>query len=765
MAIRKKVAELWQKVRGHRAKPHCVDFGEVLCQEHEAITPRRTKHGRPILRVPTEQPERENYGKVAVFETVGIALSGGGIRSAAFCLGALQALELSKMVTRKTDYLSSVSGGGYTAAALAVQMSNGDRAFPFARPDPDDYRDSEPLAHIRDRSNYLFPKGWSDLGVNLAIWLRGLFANVLWVAPALLIAAALTVFLMTWPTPALLPDGPVKTVISRLLGLLPNSYPLSFAIAALMILAMIAWAIVRSFEPAKKVESISTTALAFKRLLYVLVVLVAAESQPIIIRKLLNGLAPEISSLLDTTVVVLTAISAAVVAGARWIADVLKAVEGTPGAMALVKRISGTLAIWLAAAAVPVLLYIAYLALCTWSLANPGKTAGYFVASLVMILLALLLSPNANSLHRLYRQRLAAAFLSSGNNDRPSQPARLSGLDIAAIPYPLINAALNVQGSQEVNRRGRNADFFIFSPLFSGSDSTGYVQTSRMEELDGNLTIATAMAISGAAVSSNMGSQSIRPLAPTLTLLNIRLGYWLRNPRVRRGLSPEQIYVLAEMFSKLDEKHQLVYLTDGGHIENLGVYELLRRRCKFIIAVDAEADPEIACPSLVKVQRYARIDLGVRIDIPWQELRRTAREARQDPLARAEGMHCAIGTIDYANRGRGLLLYVKSSLSGDENDYTRNYAVRSPSFPHETTADQLFSEEQFEVYRALGFHAVHSLATSREKVQAPGTIDTLDQLASGKPDVQALFDGLRGLFDSKPAPPGALPVGVRPPRH
>ena len=65
---------------------------------------------------------------------------------------------------------------------------------------------------------------------------------------------------------------------------------------------------------------------------------------------------------------------------------------------------------------------------------------------------------------------------------------------------------------------------------------------------------------------------------------------------------------------------QVVYVTDGGHIENLGLYELLRRRCKLIVVVDAEADPTMDFPSFIDLQRYARIDLGIRIRIPWKEI-------------------------------------------------------------------------------------------------------------------------------------------------
>jgi hypothetical protein len=167
-------------------------------------------------------------------------------------------------------------------------------------------------------------------------------------------------------------------------------------------------------------------------------------------------------------------------------------------------------------------------------------------------------------------------------------------------------------------------------------------------------------------------------------------------------------------------------------VENLGLYELLRRRCRIIIVVDAEADPAMRFASLITVQRYARIDLGVRINLPWGELheKTTAwmgydgsisdpgstkdKQTKNEPTP---GPHVAIGTIDYDGGKQGWIVYIKASLTGDENDYVRDYARRYDAFPHESTGDQFFSEEQFEVYRALGFHITNRLLDGRDVAQ------------------------------------------------
>jgi hypothetical protein len=239
-----------------------------------------------------------------------------------------------------------------------------------------------------------------------------------------------------------------------------------------------------------------------------------------------------------------------------------------------------------------------------------------------------------------------------------------------------------------------------------------------MEGVVRELDLGTAMAVSAAAASPNMGRATIRPLTPTLALLNVRIGFWIRNPlfiaapRLAAWFRELfSLYFLYELIANLNEKSWNVYVTDGGHLENLAAYELLRRRCRVIIVSDAEADPEMTFSSLVTLQRYARIDLGVQIALPWAKIRegtlKVSGETAQKhiPEPQKDGAHCAIGTIEYPDGGRGVLVYVKASMTGDENDYILNYKSRHPEFPHESTGDQFFSEEQFEAYRALGFHA------------------------------------------------------------
>lgn len=382
------------------------------------------------------------------------------------------------------------------------------------------------------------------------------------------------------------------------------------------------------------------------------------------------------------------------------------------------------------------------------SLASPALTAlidftspspmarAYFALFVVFFILALLINPNATSFFRLYRDRLNKAFVFNPDSESRDSRKDLRGVNLKLheintdlCPYPIINAALNLEGSQFANKRGRKADFFMFSKAYCGSVATGYVNSAMLWREERDLDLATAMAISGAAISANMGSATITPLVATLALLNVRLGYWLRNPRKvsaksRAALVASQLLdgarrsflLLIEAFSLIDETSSTIYLTDGGNLENLGLYELLRRKCKIIIAVDAEADPGMDFPSLITLARYARTDLGVIIDLPWEGVRTAALETNAafdkatsgvpNPVEKRNGPHCAVCNISYSTDPEedGLLFYFKSSLTGDEIDVIFDYKRKHPKFPHETTIDQFFGEHQLEAYRALGYH-------------------------------------------------------------
>jgi hypothetical protein len=318
------------------------------------------------------------------------------------------------------------------------------------------------------------------------------------------------------------------------------------------------------------------------------------------------------------------------------------------------------------------------------------------------------LNINYTSPHGFYRDQLSRVFLVKEHKGlltwadalKLSQLRERQGGGASCAPYHLINATINLGNDMRHNLRSRKAGFFLFSKHFVGSQETGWCETARMEKAAPHLDLGTAMAISGAAASPNMGAFTSRAFSFLMMLLNIRLGYWLPNPaRVRKPHRPFWVpgprYLLKEALGLFDTQGRYVNVSDGGHLENLGVYELLRRRCRLIIAVDGEADPQLRFNSLVTLSRFAHIDLGISIDIDLEQLRQTGGRSK---------VHWVQATIHYGEGETGTLLYIKSTLTGDESPSIHSYREAHPAFPHESTANQFFTETQFEVYRALGEH-------------------------------------------------------------
>jgi hypothetical protein len=274
-------------------------------------------------------------------------------------------------------------------------------------------------------------------------------------------------------------------------------------------------------------------------------------------------------------------------------------------------------------------------------------------------------------------------------------------------PFPIVNSSLNLGGSSDLALQTRHSASFFMTPIRCGSDrrKIGFVPTGDKKshrQFAGGLKLGQAVAISGAAVSPNMGYSTSPLVSFLLTLFNIRLGWWFPNPGKNKwsnkGLTFGLTYLILELFGLADETSDYVNVSDGGHFENLGIYELIRRRCKVIIAADAECDEFLQFGSLGNVVRICETDFGAKIDIDVSSIR---QQKNGESFA-----HCAVGKITYSNGSTGYLIYLKASISGDEDVGVAQYRAVHPTFPHESTADQFFSEDQFESYRRLGNHIV-----------------------------------------------------------
>ncbi|HLG58906.1 MAG TPA: patatin-like phospholipase family protein [Vicinamibacterales bacterium] len=275
-------------------------------------------------------------------------------------------------------------------------------------------------------------------------------------------------------------------------------------------------------------------------------------------------------------------------------------------------------------------------------------------------------------------------------------------------PFPIVNCSLNLGGSSDLGIHSRRSASFVLTPMRSGAHrkEVGYAPSCATSEdsapvFAGGVQLGQAISVSGAAASPNMGYHTSPLVAFLLTMFNVRLAWWFPNPGRKywsaRWLRFSLWYLVKEMFALADERNLFVNVSDGGHFENLGIYELVRRRCKVIIACDAECDTKLAFGSLGSVVRMCETDFGATIDIDIESIRRQ----KESGTSRA---HCAVGRITYGNGSRGCLIYLKSSISGDEDIGIEQYLAAHPEFPHESTGDQFFAEDQFEAYRRLGHH-------------------------------------------------------------
>jgi hypothetical protein len=344
---------------------------------------------------------------------------------------------------------------------------------------------------------------------------------------------------------------------------------------------------------------------------------------------------------------------------------------------------------------------------------------------------------NKFSLHAFYRNRLIRAYLgASDDNRRPNAFTGFAEQDNFKIsnlrtpwnpalaswhppiippsfqaPFHVVNVALNLVHGKRLAWQERKASSFTVTRKSAGNPGLGY----RPADMYGKeITLGTAMAISGAAVSPNMGYHSSPLLALLMTLFNVRLGWWLGNPSLnawKRGGPAQSVWpLLMELLGLTDDTRNYVYLSDGGHFENLGLYEMVRRRCSTIVVVDAGCDPDLTFADLGNAVRKVRIDFGVEItfDAPYPPVSGAASARlglanRPDSLAVSP--YYAIGRIHYPGAASdGELIYIKAAIHGDEPEDIGSYAAANPAFPHETTADQFFSESQFESYRRLGLH-------------------------------------------------------------
>ncbi|MEO7178908.1 MAG: hypothetical protein ABIW83_08690 [Allosphingosinicella sp.] len=716
----------------------------------------------------------------------GLALSGGGIRSASFCMGVVQQLHRAGIIDR-LHYMSTVSGGGFTGASLSWFLSwkpqEGKRFgteldnFPFTGGEPAGVRNASVaisskteapidgrtvLDYIRQRASYLNPGAGFTIVSALAILLRSVLTSVIGFVLLMAIFAQLILHL------GLFRENLGEAGVSLPPALAPLASLDVLAAAGLFMLGALGVTVILYSlftglpHPGKWDYALRRTYQKVAGFLLGLGIALLLLSLLHIVIDWLGG--NHVRGDLPTLGTLSTALGAVGGLSVRSLRDAKPSVL-TGLAMALLPPVS-------------LFLLVAGIGVLGHEIASYVVQAGYKleIAFLIATLAyCVLTNINLTGLHRFYRDRLMESFMPDPEDIRGDLQAAETSADDKALadicgmeddgPYHLINTHVVLLGAKKARLRSREGDAFVMSRLYCGSEATGFIPTQAwlpgpawlaMGKRVGAMRLPTAMAISGAALNPRAGADGQGAtkggaVSALLNLLNLRLGYWVPSPRKlgAGGFLPSYRappnFIFPGLFQGLfgffhNENANWLELTDGGHFENTGIYELVRRRVRTIIFADGSTDPEIALQSFANVLEKIYIDFNVAVDFADKDAHFTSlmkgTGMPQDNLAQKlqfAGAGYAVGTIRYPKiDGReqpgGVLIYIKSTMVRDLPVALYSYKATNPLFPSESLADQFFSEQQFEAYRALGFALTKSMV---EKAKATGDWAA----ALGLPDV------------------------------
>lgn len=754
---------------------------------------------------------RELAGKTGDWR--GIALSGGGIRSSTFCLGALQALAAHDLI-KAFDYLSTVSGGGYIGCSLQWWWnkypnlySSSPDTFPYGSTDPRQIGGrSQNLAFLRNNGEYLAPGSGLALWTAIAVVIRSIFLNlVVWI-PLIAALQAGVIWASQWLVGLPFFQGDWFGYVhgqpiwkgNEQAGVLDSTVPAVYVIALYLayfllgILALLSlvfsflsrlegerW---KNFWIAFGLIGFTAAAVSFIKL-FELIHITGATGLPapaaILCLTGLSGLTLAVRGGIELLRNAETSAGYSARRALEWVGGrlarpivLLLIFASVPFAYILAKDFQGPVGLFGLASGIGSALYGHYSSLRNWApsvvtsvFASIGAAlflygvifvcyylaVNYFIhelsyyggmAVVIMLFISLLslyvVNVNHIGLHRFYRDRLMEAFMppheAVATETVVSSPVAdtlaVSKLAPAAnlegtIPFPIINTNAILIRDADRTRATRGGASFAITPLYSGSEATGWIRTDKYADGQGAISLATAMAVSGAAANANAGyvgtGLTRNPLISLLMqLTNVRLGLWLSNPkrskhRAPRHIHPGLTYSLLGVGYSSDS--HFLELSDGGHFDNLGVYELVRRQTKLILVCDGEADKEISYAGLVSVARRIAEDFGARVE--FAPGLGPERLTPTDDMGYPSGVKGAkwpylLARIDYGGGQFGLVLYIKATMNPDLSFISKGYKGKNPDFPHQTTADQFFEAEQFEAYRELGYLSAERLIADME---------------------------------------------------
>lgn len=729
-------------------------------------------------------------------ERIGICCSGGGIRSASFNLGVLQALQSGELLYR-AEYLAAVSGGSYIAAAVSMVAKTWDPGPPDPPGDDSDarlvterhppfYEGSPEEQYLRNRASYMAPSGMGKILLGWRI-LCGMLINVLFIASALVLLAAVASLYYRVSRQGLV-LGPHGKLVARPGTWLEAGTGSLAGIGLLMGLA----SVLTSHDGRRRFLETWSLRLIFGALVLFSIAVVL----PAVVETLQqtrdaghqksDAIAPALSGPKATYfgggigAALVTIFTAVALQLRAHITDPKEAIAAVGQAAGRLKRLgphTRLIIVRFAATIAGPLLLAAILVAATMLQMDPPEPWLRWVvpvgALTVFAFLFVVGDLTAWSLHPFYRRRLCTAFalkrVSRFKGDhiggvferRQGELALLSRTGVVPRepwwkstkwPTLVVCAAANISDAG-VTPPGRGVTSFTFSPGAMGGPLVGGISTASFEDMVGKrrreFTLPAAVAVSGAALSPSMGKLSLPSLRFLLALANIRLGVWIPNPRridafktTRRTLCknavgpgntmrvlvtpksklsetelnraredakektvtrprPHPWYLVKELLGRNSINDKYLYVSDGGHYENLGLVELLRRGCTRIYCFDASGGTELS--SLGDALALARSELGVEIDFARGELE-SVRELDGKPAERA----CAVGTIHYgrnAESAPGTLVYAPTVMTVDLPWDVHAFKESDERFPHHSTVEQLFTDQKFEAYRVLGRHA------------------------------------------------------------
>ncbi|MGB5758492.1 MAG: hypothetical protein WBM50_16380, partial [Acidimicrobiales bacterium] len=361
-----------------------------------------------------------------------------------------------------------------------------------------------------------------------------------------------------------------------------------------------------------------------------------------------------------------------------------------------------------------------------------SSSARWFAAVVALFVAFVAFNPDRWSLHGLYRSSLAGTFatmrLPGGLIPHPGEPP-LADYREADGPASIICCAA---AREDRLQTGVQALSMTFDPQcvtvnrWSGVGTDAHIVPERISHAQfhrrlprgghgRNLkTTMGAAAISGAAVAPSLGRMNLWSTNALLAAFNARLGVWVPNPNqaYTRSTTPRLVNMFKEITQTYDANDPNLYATDGGHWENLGLVELIRRRCAVIICIDASGDPPGTYHTFKEAMKLARLECGATVDVSeqtWKEL-----AVIEDQVVKA---NYGRATVTYDDGATAELLYVKAAVMSSTPLHIQRYASSDPKFPNYSTADQLLSADEFGYLIHLGYASMNdALNANRDLV-------------------------------------------------